>query len=318
VLPRALAAMILSATALVAAAQTYPTKPIRVIVPYPPGGGIDLAARLIATPLGASLGQPVIVENQGGAATMIGTSAVARSAPDGYTLLLTSNGFAVNVMLYKAPSYKVEDFVAVSPVAMFAYVLSVNTSLPARSVRELIDYARREPGKVNAGSVGPGSAIHLLNERLASLAGVAITSVHYRGTAQALTDLVAGQTQILIAPVVTAAGQARSGKTRALAVTSAERSSLLPDVPTFQEAGLPAMTQWGWTGVFAPVRTPAPVVERLNREVANAAASAEVRARFERDGSVPKRMGPEEFASFVREDAAPWERSLRNLNIRLE
>ncbi len=317
-LRRALAAIILSTTVLAAAAQTYPTKPIRIIVPYPAGGGIDLAARLIASPLSASLGQPVVVENQGGAATMIGTSAVARAAPDGYTLLLTSNGFAVNVMLYKAPSYKVDDFVAVSPVAMFSYVLSVNPSLPVRSVRDLIDYAHREPGKLNAGSIGPGSAIHLLNERLASVAGVSITSVHYRGTAQALNDLVAGQIQILIDPIVTAAAQARSGKTRALAVSSAERSKLLPEVPTFQEAGFPAMTQSGWTGVFAPVHTPAPVVARLNREVFNAATSADVRARFERDGNVPMRMSPEAFAAFVREDAEPWERSLKNLNIQLE
>lgn len=315
---RAMAAMFLCAAAFCATAQSYPSRPVRVVVPYPAGGGIDRLARLLAPQLSVALGQPVVIENQGGGATMIGTGAVARAAPDGYMLLFTTNGFAVNVLLQKSPSYKVEDFIAVAAVAAFPYVLTITPSFPARSVQELVDYARREPAKVNAATVGPGSAIHLLNERFESLTGVVIADVHYRGTAPALTDLMAGQVQMLFDTMGTAARQVRSGKIRALAVTSAERSALLPEVPTFRELGLPGMTQSGWMGFFAPAGTPAPIVERLNREIVNAASGNEIRARFEPDGLSALRLSREEFAKFVRDDAAPWERIVKALNIQIE
>jgi tripartite-type tricarboxylate transporter receptor subunit TctC len=315
---RAAGAILLFSASFCVVAQSYPSRAVRVVVPYPAGGGIDRLARLLAPGLSSALGQPMVIENQGGGATMIGTGAVARAPADGYTLLFTSNGFAVNVLLQKSPSYKVEDFVAVAPVAAFPYVLTVTPSFPPRSVQELIDYARREPAKVNAATVGQGSAIHLLNERFEGLAGVAIADVHYRGTAPALTDLMSGQVQILFDTVGTAARQVRSGKIRALAVTSAERSALLPDVPTFREAGLPGMTQLGWQGVFAPSGTPAPIVDRLNREIVNAASASDIRARFEPDGLSPLRLTREEFAKFVREDGALWERIIKTLNIQPE
>jgi len=275
-------------------------------------------ARLISPRLSAALGQPVIVENISGGNTMIGTGAAARSTPDGYSLLVTANVFAVNVMLTKMPSYKVQDFIPVAQIAGYPYVLTVHPSVPARTVQELIDYAKREPAKVNAVSLGPGGVTHLLTARFESLAGVGITSIHYRGSAPALIDLLSGQVQLYFDTVVTAMPQVRAGKLRMLGITSEERSALLPDVPTFKELGYPGMTQRGWFGVFAPAGTPRAIVDRLNREVHGAAASEEAKARFARDGLTTTTYSPEQFAAFIKEDAATWERTLKTLNIQID
>jgi tripartite-type tricarboxylate transporter receptor subunit TctC len=300
------------------AAQSFPSRPIRLIVPYPAGGSTDQMARMISPRLSAALGQPVIVENQGGGATMIGTGAVARSPADGHTLLVTANVFAVNTLLHKAPSYRVEDFVPIAGIASYPYVLTVHPAVPAKSVAELVDFAKREPAKVNAVSLGQGGVTHLLNERFEALAGVRIADIHYRGSAPAITDLLSGQVQMYFDTVVTAMPQLRAGKLRALAVSTEERSALLPDVPTFGEAGYPAMTQRGWFGVFAPAGTPRPVVERLHREVLAATAADEAKARFERDGLARMTFAAEAFAAFIKEDLAPWARTLKALNIQVE
>jgi len=301
-----------------AAAQTFPSKPVRLIVPYPAGGSTDQMARMIAPRLSSALGQAVVVENQGGGATMIGTGAAARSPADGHTLLVTANVFAVNTLLHKAPSYKVEDFAPVAGIASYPYVLTVHPALPARSLAELVAFAKREPAKVNAVSLGPGGVTHLMNERFEALAGVKITDIHYRGSAPAITDLLSGQVQMYFDTVVTAMPQIRAGKLRALAVSVEERSPLLPEVPTFRESGYPGMTQRGWFGVFAPAATPRAVVERLNREVLAASAADEARARFERDGLERMAFTPEAFDAFIKEDLAPWARALKALNIQLE
>jgi tripartite-type tricarboxylate transporter receptor subunit TctC len=301
-----------------AAAQSFPSKPVRMIVPYPAGGSTDQMARMIAPRMAAALGQPVIIENQGGGATMIGSGAAARSAPDGHTLLVTANVFAVNTLLHKAPSYKVEDFIPVAGIASYPYVLTVHPSVPAKNVAELIDFAKREPAKTNAVSLGPGGVTHLLNERFEALAGVKITDIHYRGSAPAITDLLSGQVQMYFDTVVTAMPQIRAGKLRALAVSTDERSALLPDVPTFKEAGYPGMTQRGWFGVFAPAGTPQAVVDRLNKEVLAATAADEARARFERDGLSRMTFTPAQFAAFIKDDVAPWARTLKALNIQVE
>ncbi len=301
-----------------AAAQNFPVKPVRMIVPYPAGGSTDQMARMIAPRMAAALGQPVIIENQGGGATMIGSGAAARSAPDGHTLLVTANVFAVNTLLHKAPSYKVEDFIPVAGIASYPYVLTVHPSVPAKNVAELIDFAKREPAKTNAVSLGPGGVTHLLNERFEALAGVKITDIHYRGSAPAITDLLSGQVQMYFDTVVTAMPQIRAGKLRALAVSTEERSALLPDVPTFKEAGYPGMTQRGWFGVFAPAATPHAVVARLNKEVLAASAAEEALARFERDGLTRMTFTPPQFAAFIKDDVAPWARALKALNIQVE
>lgn len=301
-----------------AAAQTFPTKPIRIIVPYPAGGSTDQMARMIAPRMAAALGQPVIIENQGGGATMIGTGQAARAPADGHTLLATANVFAVNTLLHKSPSYKVEDFIPVAGIASYPYVLTVHPSVPAKNLAELIDFAKRQPDKVNAVSLGPGGVTHLLNERFEALAGVKITDIHYRGSAPAITDILSGQVQMYFDTVVTAMPQIRAGKLRALAVSTEERSALLPEVPTFKEAGFPGMTQRGWFGVFAPAATPRAVVERLNKEVLAATAADEARARFERDGLTRMTFTPAQFDAFIKDDVAPWERALKALNIQIE
>lgn len=301
-----------------ASAQSYPTKSIRIIVPYPAGGSTDQLARLMTPRLSASLGQTVYIENIGGGATMIGTGAAARSAPDGYTLLVTSLAFSVNVLLTKSPSYKLEDFVPVAPVITAPYIMTVNPSVPANTVSELIAYAKREPAKVNAASLGLGGVTHLLNERFAALAGVPITSVHYRGAGPAQTDLLGGRVQFFIDNLVTAIPYVRSGKVRPLAITTEGRSDLIPDVPTFKELGYPGMTQDSWFGVFAPNGTPKAIVDRLNREVLNAVRSKEFQAVAVRDGLQVVPYTPEQFADFIKKDAAVWERTLKSLNIQIE
>lgn len=316
---------LLGAAALAAAlaagqlfAQGYPAKPIRLIVPYPAGGSTDQMARLIAPRMATALGQPVVVDNQGGGATMIGSGAAARAEPDGHTLLVTANVFAVNTLLHKSPSYKVADFAPVAGIASYPYVLTVHPAVPAGSVAELVDYAKRAPDKLNAVSLGPGGVTHLLTERFEALAGVRIADVHYRGSAPAITDLLAGQVQMYFDTVVTAMPQLRAGKLRALAVSTEERSSLLPDVPTFREAGYPGMTQRGWFGVFAPAATPPAVVARLNKEVLAATGADEARARFERDGLARLTLTPAEFDAFIKADVAPWAATLKALNIQVE
>lgn len=317
-LPRRLLPLLFLLAAGAACAQAFPSKPVRLIVPYPAGGSTDQMARMIAPRLSSALGQPVIVENQGGGATMIGTGAAARAPADGHTLLVTANVFAVNTLLHKAPSYKVDDFAPVAGIASYPYVLTVHPAVPARNVAELVDLAKREPAKVNAVSLGPGGVTHLMNERFEALAGVKITDIHYRGSAPAITDLLSGQVQMYFDTVVTAMPQLRAGKLRALAVSTQERSALLPDVPTFTESGYPGMTQRGWFGVFAPAATPRAVVERLSREILAASSAEEARARFERDGLQRMTFTPEAFDAFIKEDLAPWARALKALNIQLE
>lgn len=301
-----------------ALAQDFPSKAVRLIVPYPAGGSTDQMARMIAPRMAAALGQPVLVENQGGGATMIGSGSAARAAPDGHTLLVTANVFAVNTLLHKAPSYKVQDFAPVAGIASYPYVLTVHPSVPASSVAELVAHAKRSPEKMNAVSLGPGGVTHLLNERFEALAGVRIADIHYRGSAPAITDLLSGQVQMYFDTVVTAMPQIRAGKLRALAVSTEERSPLLPHVPTFKEAGYAGMTQRGWFGVFAPAATPRAIVERLNQEVLAATAADEAKARFERDGLERLTFTPAQFDSFIKEDVAPWARTLKALNIQVE
>ena len=316
---RIFTAGMLCAFALGATAQsTFPTKPVRIVVPYAPGGGVDRMARLLARPLSTALGQSVIVENLGGAATVIGTTAVGRSAPDGHTLLLTTNGFTVNILVKKKPGYDVDNFVAVAPVAVFSYVLGIYPKVPAKTLKEFTDYARREPDKVNAGAVGAGSAMHLLNERFETLTRLSIPDIHYRGLAPALADLMGGHVQMLFDTIGTTARQSKAGKVRVLAVTSPTRAALLPDVPTFRELGMDGMTQLGWQGIFAPLGTPVPVVDRLNREIVRIAGSSDIRARFAPEGLSPLDLTRVEFAKFVRDDAAPWKNIVKALNIQID
>ena len=299
-------------------AQGYPAKPIKLIVPYPAGGSTDQLARLIAVPMSKSLGQPVYVENISGGNTMIGTAAAKRAPADGYTLLVNSLAFSVNVLVTRQPPYRTDDFVPISALVTNHYVLCANLDVPADSLPALLDYARREPKKVNAASLGLGGATHLLNERLAVAANVPITSIHYRGTGPAMIDLLSGQVQFVIDPAVTSMPSVRAGKVKALAVSSSERSPLLPDVPTFKELGLPSMTQDSWFGVFAPKGVAPEIVTRLNREVRDALATPEVQAVVKRDGLRVPDWTPQQFERFIQEDSAAWSAITKKLDIQLD
>ena len=299
-------------------AQTYPVKPIKIIVPYPPGGGADQMARLVASKLTVTLGQSIIVENQSGGATMIGTGAAARAAPDGYTLLVSGNVMPVNVLITKTPSYKVADFAPVAGIGSYPYVLTMNPAVPVGNITELIGYAMKNPGKLNAVSLGPGGVTHLLTERFAAAAGIKIVPVHYRGAAPGLIDLLSGQVQLFLDAANTALPQVRGGKLRAMAVSSESRFALLPEVPTLKEIGLPAMTQSGWFAMFAPAGTPKAIVDKLNAEVIKAVSAADVDAQFGQRGLAAMPLSPEAFTTFMLEDAARWEQTLRTLNISLE
>lgn len=309
---------VLLIAASTAFAQTYPTKTIKLIVPYPAGGSTDQLARMMAGPMSKSLGQSIIVENISGGNTMIGTAAAARSPADGYTVLVNSLAFSVNVLITKQPSYRTEEFIPVAPLVTNPYVLILHPDVPAQSLKELLDLARRSPDKVNAVSLGIGGVTHLLNERLAAAGNVPITSVHYRGAGPALVDLLSGQVQFFIDTAVTAMPHLRAKKLRPLAVTTQERSPLLPDVPTFKELGFPQMTQDGWFGVFVPRGTPAPIVDRLNQEVLAAMATPAVQQVAARDGLSVPRWTPQEFDQFIRQDSAAWAAVVKKLNIQLD
>ena len=299
-------------------AQTYPNKTIKLIVPYPAGGPTDQVARLIAGPMSKSMGQNVVVENISGGNTMIGASAAARAAPDGYTLLVNSLAYSVNLLVTKSPSYKAEDFIPVAGLMSSPYVISVNQSVPANTLKELVDYAKREPAKVNAASLGIGGVTHLLNERFSAMVGVPITSVHYRGAAPALVDLMSGQVQFYIDVVISSIPHIRTDKLKPLAVSSVERSPLMPSVPTFKELGYPRMIQDSWFGLFAPKGTPLSIVERLNAEAQKALMAPEVQAIVIRDGMRVPTYTPAQFSEFIKQDANNWWETVKSLNIQLD
>ncbi len=299
-------------------AADWPQRPVHIIVPYPAGGSTDLVSRLVAQRLSQSLGQQVLVENRSGGATMIGTGAAARAAPDGYTLLATANVFAVNVLLSKSPSYQVSDFTPIAAMAGYSYVLVVNPSLPVRSVAELTTFARQQPGKLNAASLGAGGVTHLLTARFEALAGVSITTIDYKGSAPAMTDLLGGQIQMYFDTLITSMPNLRADRLRALAVSTPERSDLLPAVPSFRELGLPGMTQRGWLGLFGPAGTPTAIIDRINRDVRAAVQTEELRARYLADGMFELPFTPQEFASFIKDDLKPWASTLRELNLQLD
>ncbi|HEY4372250.1 MAG TPA: tripartite tricarboxylate transporter substrate binding protein [Burkholderiales bacterium] len=301
-----------------ALAQAWPAKPVRIIVPYPPGGGADQMGRLVASKLTTVLGQSVYVENQSGGNTMIGTGAAARAAADGYTLLVSGNVMPVNVLITKQPSYKVADFTPVSGIGSYPYVLDMNPAVPAHNINELLDYAKKNPGKLNAVSLGPGGVTHLLTERFAAAAGIRIVPIHYRGAAPAMLDLLSNQVQIFFDAANTALPQVRAGKLKPMAVTSESRFALLPEVPTLKETGLPTMSQLGWFAMFAPAGTPKAIVERLNAEVIKAVSNPDTDPRFRQQGLSPMPMAPEQFAAFVKQDGARWEATLRTLDVKLD
>jgi len=315
----ALAAIALAFTAA-AGAQNYPTKPIRLIVPFAAGGTVDISARGIAPGLSELLGQNVIVDNRGGAGGIIGADLVAKAAPDGYTLLMGSNStVSVAPSLYpKNPYHPIRDFAPISLVATTPFVLVAHPSVPAKTVKELIALARSKPGRLTMASGGTGSSNHLVGELFQSLTGTKLTHVPYKGAAPAGVDLMAGQVDLLFDQLPTSVGPAKAGKFRALAVTSKARAAVLPEVPTMLESGMPNFEVINITGVLAPAGTPADILEKLNAATLKVLSQPAVRERFAAIALEARGGTPGEFAAFIKEDFARWTKVVKEANIKVE
>jgi tripartite-type tricarboxylate transporter receptor subunit TctC len=294
----------------------YPHRPVSLVVPYPPGGSADILARAIGQKLGERLGQTIVVENKPGAGTAIGAKAVAAAAPDGYTLLLgTVSSHAINPGMTKVGYDPVKDFVAVSPVAAIPFVLVAHPSMSARTVAEVVALAKSTPGKVSYASAGPGTSNHLAGELLASTAGVSLLHVPYKGSAPALNDVLAGHVPLMFDLLATALPNVQSGKLKALAVTSRQRSALLPDVPTAIEGLGAEFDVTAWFGVFAPAGTPDAVVTRLNADLTAVLQSPDMQKRLRDMGAEPETAAPAAYARFVREESGKWTTVLRKAGL---
>jgi tripartite-type tricarboxylate transporter receptor subunit TctC len=293
---------------LPATGQSFPTKPVRILCPFPPGGGVDITARAIAHELAPLLGQPVVVENRPGAGGNVAAGEVARAAPDGHTLLLTLNALhAISPHLYaKLPFDAMKDFSFITPLVAFNNVLVVSPGSAAKSVQELIGAAKRAPGKLTFASSGNGTNIHLVGELFRSRAGVDIVHVPYKGSAPALTDLMGGSVTMMFDTIPSAVAHVKSGKLRALGVTGNKRSALFPEVPTIAEAGLPGFEVLSWYGLIGPAGMPQDVVRRLNAEAAKGATSKDFRARMEPLGFDIVTATPEKMAQMLRADSVRW------------
>ncbi len=294
--------------AMVVSAQSYPNRTIRLVVPFPAAGTTDILARAAAQKLTEAFGQSVIVDNRPGAAGNIGSDLVAKSAPDGYTLLMGTVGtHAINPSLYsKMPYDHVKDFVPVVLVAGVPNVLVVNPALPVNSVADLIKLAKDKPGQINFASSGSGTSIHLSGELFKTMAGVDITHIPYKGSSPALTDLIGGQVQIMFDNLPSALPQIKAGKLRAIAVTSSKRAPVLPDVPTISESGVPGFEASSWFGMLAPAGTPAPIVARINAEVNKWLQSAEAREKLLSQGAEAAGGSPQQFANHIRAESEKW------------
>ena len=291
-------------------AQPYPAKPIRLIIPFPPGGATDIIGRTLAQKLSTQLGQTVVVDNKPGAGGTLGSNEAAKAAPDGYTLLLaTTSTHSIAPTLYKTIPYSVEkDFAPISEVATATNVLIVTPNLPATSVKELVALAKAKPGSLNFASSGNGTVVHLQGELFKQLSGTEIAHVPYKGTALATPDLMSGQTHMMFDSLVSALANVRAGKIKALAVTSKERTPLLPNVPTVIESGLPGYEVNTYFGLFAPPGTPREIIQRLQREAAAAVQSAEVKERFASQGAEPVGGTPEALSALIRSETTKWKR----------
>jgi tripartite-type tricarboxylate transporter receptor subunit TctC len=322
--PSAAATLLLSAAVLAAVpaiglAQAWPTRPVRMVVPFAPGGNTDIIARVIAPRMTESLGQQVLIENRGGAGGVIGTEIVARAAPDGYTLLMVSAGHVINpAMVRKLPFDAVKDFQPISLVADVPTALIVHPSLPVRNVKELIALGRKRPDQVTYSTAGRGTVGHLSGELLSAAAKVRFVHVPYKGAAPALVDLISGQVEFQFASLPAVVQFVRAGKVRLIAQTGVKRSGAAPDVPTMEESGLPGFVVSSGFGILAPAGTPRPIVDRVHAAIRAALASPDVRKVFAEQGADPVGSTPEEYDAFNRTEIARWQKAARDANIQPE
>ncbi len=299
-------------------AQAYPSKPVRFIIPFPPGGSNDIVGRAIGQQLGERLGQTVIIDNRGGAGSMIGTSEAAKSPPDGYTLLLISTAFPTIIAFNRLPQDAMKSFDPVAMLGSGPALLVVPAASPVDSVAELLRLLKQKPGDLNAAAAGIGSFQHMATELFRLQTGTKFVIVQYKGGGPALTDVIAGQVQMNLGSLVQMLPHVRSGKLKALGVSSAKRVPALPDVPTIAEAGVPGFEVSNWWGVLVPAGTPAPIVDRLHREITAILDSPETRRRFELEGAEVARMKPQEFGAFVTRETEKWTRVVKEAGIKPE
>jgi tripartite-type tricarboxylate transporter receptor subunit TctC len=307
----------LAFVAQVVCAQSYPSRPVKILLGVPAGGPTDTLARAVAPDLSEALGQPVVIDNRPGASAMIATDAVAKSAPDGYTLEFVYITHATNpALMEKLPYDTLRDFAPVSLVGWQSMVLLVHPSFPAKTVQELIALAKAQPGKIDYAASDSGSAPHLAGELFKMMAGIDLTPVPYKGTAPALIDLLAGHVPLMFVSNVSALPHVRSGKLRALAVTGRTRAEVAPDIPTMGESGLPGYEAYGWYGIVAPAKTPRPIIERLHNEVAKIARDPKMKARLAGQGLELVGNTPEEFDAFIRAEVAKWGEVLKRAGLK--
>ena len=303
----------------IATAQVWPSRPVHYVVPFPPAGATDITARIMADKIGGPLGQPVIVENRPGAAGNVGTEFVAKAAPDGYTILQVTVAQSISQTLYKKLSYDLErDLAPVAMVALVPNVMEVNPSVPAKSVAEFIALAKSKPGKINFASSGSGTSIHMSAEMFMMLTGVKMVHVPYKGSGPALVDLIGGQVDVMFDNLTSSIGFIRSGKLRALAITSAARYPELPDLPTMQEAGVPGYEATAWFGILAPKGVPRNVAMRINGEVNKALAQPDVKEKLAQQGAVATPMTPEQFGAFIHNEVVKWGKVVKASGAKVE
>jgi tripartite-type tricarboxylate transporter receptor subunit TctC len=309
------AAMVLAGLLATAFAQDYPNRPVRLIVPFPPGGSNDVVGRLVAMQLSTQLGQQVFVDNRGGAGGVIGTEACATAAPDGYTLCIISIAHAVNPALHKLNYDPIKSFAPISIFATGPNVLAINPTLPVNSVKELVALAKQKPGELNYASAGVGSFQHLGGELFKLSAGVNIVHVPYKGGGPAMQDVISGHVKIMFSSLIQTTPFIKSGQLKALGTGGAKRTSVLPDVPTILEAGVPGYVADNWWGLAAPAGLPGPLVEKLYAASQAALKSPELLAAFEREGAAPVTMTTAEFGDYIKDEIAKWGRVVKEGNI---
>ncbi|WP_287739994.1 tripartite tricarboxylate transporter substrate binding protein [Diaphorobacter sp.] len=314
------AAGLLPAAAMAQPDANWPAKPIKWVVPFPPGGAMDVIARTLGEKAGRTLGQPFVIENRPGAGGNIGADAVAKSPADGYTIMITSIGMATNKALYPRLSYDpVKDFAPISLLAIVPNVLVVNTAKTTdKSVADVVAHAKRDPGKLTYASAGNGTSIHLAGEVFASMAGLNLLHVPYKGSGPAVTDMLGGQVDLMFDSITSARPHILSGKLRALGVTSAKRSATLPDVPTIAEAGVPGYEVSPWFAVFAPAGTPAAIVNKINAALIDAMKQPDTVAKFETIGAEPIGTTPQQLATHLDKELARWGALIKERNIRMD
>jgi tripartite-type tricarboxylate transporter receptor subunit TctC len=308
----------MAASATWSFAQAYPTKPIRVLVGFPPGGGTDMLARAMGIELSKALGQPVLIDNKGGANGVIATAELAKAAPDGHTLMMTISSHVTNVLLYPKLSYELKDFQPISLVATSPFVLLAHPSFPPNTVQELVALVKKEGRKINFGSPGAGSTQHLSVELMDVMAGIEMTHIPYKGGAPALNDLLAGQVPLMFLTTVQSLPFLKDKKVKALAVSTARRTPVLPDVPTIAESGVPGYESDVWFGFIAPAGTPRPIVDRLHAEIVRIVKTPEMQKNFAQQGAEPVGNTPDQFARLIQDEHAKWAALFKRTGIKAE